>query len=215
MDIETPYLTVAALHGAILALSLILPIGPQNLFVFSQGASGTLPRAIAVACAAAVCDGLHILGGVLGFSAPLLALPGVTPLLMGGGVAFLTYLGFVNWRAAPAVLPAAGDGRPSSDASLGRCVLFACTVSLLNPHAILDTVAVIGGSSLSYSGLPRVSFTVACMGVSWLWFIGLVAMGRLVATIPLAARSVNKVSAVSLWVCALILGGAFIGRGLP
>jgi arginine exporter protein ArgO len=31
---------VPLLHGAGLALGLILPLGPQNVFVFSQGAVG-------------------------------------------------------------------------------------------------------------------------------------------------------------------------------
>ena len=36
--------------------------------------------------------------------------------------------------------------------SAGRQVAFAASVSILNPHALLDTVAVIGTSSIQYAG---------------------------------------------------------------
>jgi L-lysine exporter family protein LysE/ArgO len=39
-------------------------------------------------------------------------------------------------------------------------------VSLLNPHAILDTIGVIGTSALAYDGRGRATFAVACLFVS-------------------------------------------------
>jgi len=39
--------------------------------------------------------------------------------------------------------------------------MFAMSVSLLNPHAIIDTVGVIGISSLSYTGIEKMTFTAA------------------------------------------------------
>lgn len=58
-------------------------------------------------------------------------------------------------------------------------VLFAASVSLLNPHAIMDTVGVIGLSSLRYHGEEKVIFAVSCMLVSWIWFLGLSPIGRI------------------------------------
>lgn len=52
-------------------------------------------------------------------------------------------------------------------------MLFAMSVSLPNPHAILDTMGVIGTSSLKYNGTEKLVFTVVCIVVSWLWFVGL------------------------------------------
>lgn len=49
-------------------------------------------------------------------------------------------------------------------------VSFALSVSLLNPHAILDTIGVIGSSAALYSGSNKIAFTIACISVSWLWF---------------------------------------------
>ncbi|WP_411764310.1 hypothetical protein [Bacillus atrophaeus] len=43
---------------------------------------------------------------------------------------------------------------------------FAAAVSLLNPHAILDTVGVIGIQSLPYTGLDKWLYTLSCIAVS-------------------------------------------------
>jgi L-lysine exporter family protein LysE/ArgO len=44
------------------------------------------------------------------------------------------------------------------------------SVSLLNPHAILDTVEVIGTNSLSYTGIEKIAFTLDCIFVSGMVF---------------------------------------------
>ena len=49
-------------------------------------------------------------------------------------------------------------------------ISFALSVSLLNPHAIMDTIGVIG-TSAAYDGSEKIAFTVATISVSWLWFI--------------------------------------------
>lgn len=56
-------------------------------------------------------------------------------------------------------------------------ILFALSVSLLNPHAILDTVGVIGTSALNYIGTDKTLFTITCIIVSWLWFVSLMFAG--------------------------------------
>ena len=50
-------------------------------------------------------------------------------------------------------------------------ISFALSVSLLNPHAIMDTIGVIGTSASAYDGSEKIAFTVATISVSWLWFI--------------------------------------------
>lgn len=59
----------AIIHGFILAFGLILPLGVQNVFVFSQGAiQPTKVRAFPAVITAAICDTLLILLAVLGLS---------------------------------------------------------------------------------------------------------------------------------------------------
>jgi L-lysine exporter family protein LysE/ArgO len=193
----------AFVHGFVLAFGLILPLGPQNAFVFSQGA--TQPRwlrAIPVVLTAALCDTLLILLAVLGVSVVVLAIPWFRTVLIGAGIVFLTVVGWLTWRS-----DGAGDDR-AGEASrwpVGRQVMFAVSISLLNPHAILDTIGVIGTSSLSYAGPERAAFTAACVINSWLWFLGLMTAGRLVGHFEGVRRWLNRVSAIVMWLSAIYL----------
>jgi L-lysine exporter family protein LysE/ArgO len=191
--------TVAFVHGFILALGLILPLGVQNVFVFSQGAcQPKLGRTLPVVVTAAACDTLLILLAVLGVSVAVLKFLWLKVALLGGGVLFLAYMGWVTWTSAAAVELAAGDeGWP-----VRRQVLFALSVSLLNPHAILDTIGVIGTSSLAYTGNALAAFTLACILVSWLWFAFLAVAGRAVRSLDgsgAALRLLNRASAIIMW----------------
>ena len=69
----------------------------------------------------------------------------------------------------------------------------------MNPHAVLDTVGVIGTNSLRYSAaFDLIGFTVACIAVSWVSFIGLAMIGKTIRTIDKEGKIVvliNKISA--------------------
>lgn len=92
-------------------------------------------------------------------------------------------------------------------------VAFAMSVSLLNPHAILDTVGVIGTSSLKYAGMDKWTFALACILVSWIWFFGLALAGRLTGHLDRSGRLLtvlNKASALIMWGTATYLASALI-----
>ncbi|HYF78825.1 MAG TPA: LysE/ArgO family amino acid transporter [Symbiobacteriaceae bacterium] len=200
----------AVVHGFLLAFGLILPLGVQNTFVFTQGAlhrrwAGALPSVLT----AAACDTLLITLAVSGLSLVVLAVPWFQSALSWVGVAFLLYMGWATWRTEPATENAAEEW-PAR-----RQITFAASVSLLNPHAILDTVAVIGTNSLSYTGAPRLGFALACIGVSWLWFLGLATAGYLlgISAGGLSLRRwLNRISALIMWGVAVQLVLTVIGR---
>ena len=90
----------AFIHGYLLSFGLILPLGPQNVFVFSQGATQPkLRRALPVVLTAALADTLLILIAVLGVSAVVLSVPWVKIVLGVFGVCFLFFIGWVTWRS--------------------------------------------------------------------------------------------------------------------
>lgn len=89
-----------------------------------------------------------------------------------------------------------------------RQITFAASVSLLNPHALLDTVAVIGTSSLQYKGMERVCFALTTAAVSWVWFLGLAGAGRLVGSNDHTGRvrhALNRLSALIMVGLALMM----------
>jgi len=93
--------------------------------------------------------------------------------------------------------------------------MFAASVSLLNPHAILDTIGVIGTNSLVYDGFDRLIFTFACITVSWLWFFGLALLGKAIGQFDSEGRLlkiINRVSAVIIWGVAVHLAIQVIKR---
>ncbi len=192
----------AFIHGYLLSFGLILPLGPHNVVVFSQGATQPkLRRALPVAIAAAICDTLLIVIAVLGVSTVVLTVPWIKLVLGVVGVGFLLYIGWVTWRS---------DGSTTIDQAahlwpLKRQIVFAASVSLLNPHAILDTIGVIGTSSLAYLNTDRLAFTLACILNSWLWFFGLAMVGRVVGSFDVVCKWLNRASAIIMWLSAIYL----------
>lgn len=192
----------AFLTGYIMALGLILPLGPQNAFILSQGA--TQPRfirALPAVIAAGVCDTLLVLVAVFGVSVVVLAIPWVRIVLLVAGIIFLSVMGWLTWRATPSE-----DAQADAETwSIRRQVMFAASVSLLNPHAILDTIGVIGTASLSYSGDARAAFTAGVIVNSWLFFFALAVIGRMVGRWRGARLLLNRISAVIMWISAVYL----------
>ncbi|EFI68970.1 LysE/ArgO family amino acid transporter [Lysinibacillus capsici] len=193
----------AFLHGIILAFGLILPLGVQNVFVFSQGATQpSLLRALPAGVTAAICDTLLILLAVFGLSLIVLQFEWLRITLMAIGIVFLLYMGYSIWRSNPA------NTENSEALPIKKQILFALSVSLLNPHAILDTIGVIGTSALKYSGTEQIMFTVACVFISWLWFFGLTLTGASFKKLDGSGklmRLFNKCSAVFIWATACYL----------
>lgn len=193
------------IHGCILALGLILPLGVQNVFVFNQGAvHPRFIKALPVVITASLCDTLLILVAVSGVSLIILGSLWIKMILIMGGCIFLIYMGWISWNS-----------KPSKDKEelpkkfpLKKQVLFAASVSLLNPHAIMDTIGVIGTSSLRYQGEEKVIFAVSCILVSWVWFLGLALTGRISGKLDQSGRFMlvlNKLSALVMWGAAIYL----------
>lgn len=197
-------MTAALIHGIILAFGLILPLGAQNVFVFNQGALQPRFRgAVPVIITASLCDALLILLAVLGVSVIVLTVPILQTIIFSVGILFLLYMGWSIWNSDPANLSKKEAAMP-----VRKQIVFAMSVSLLNPHAILDTIGVIGTSSLSYEGNEKIIFTASCIIVSCLWFIGLAIAGRTVGNFDTEGkllRVINKISAIIIWGVAVYL----------
>jgi L-lysine exporter family protein LysE/ArgO len=194
----------AILHGVILAFGLILPLGVQNVFVFNQGATQPkFKRTLPVVLAASICDTLLISLAVLGISVIVLGVYWIKFILLTVGVIFLVFMGYVTWKSKPN-----SDTSDEKALSPKKQIVFAISVSLLNPHAIMDTIGVIGTSSISYTGVEKVGFTIVCIAISWIWFFSLALLGRQVGRLNNSKGFItilNKVSALIMWGTAIYL----------
>ncbi|MGW9527837.1 LysE/ArgO family amino acid transporter [Paenibacillus terrae] len=200
----------AIIHAVLLALGLILPLGVQNVFVFNQGASQSRFRnALPAVITAGVCDTVLIALAVGGVSLILQRFLWLTNVLYAAGCLFLLYMAWTLWKSKAA---ASGESQPMPPK---RQMIFAASVSLLNPHAILDTVGVIGTSSLQYDGGERWAFGLAAVSVSWIWFIGLATAGRLVGRMDSEGRfgiMLNKISALIILGLAIYMAVNFMNN---
>ncbi|MED4532404.1 LysE/ArgO family amino acid transporter [Metabacillus fastidiosus] len=194
----------AVIHGFILAFGLILPLGVQNVFIFNQGATQRkFSRTLPVVITASICDTILITLAVLGVSVIVLGVYWIKIVLLTGGIIFLVYMGYTTWKSKTATTS-------SSEKALTpkKQIVFAASVSLLNPHAIMDTIGVIGTSSISYSHTEKVGFTLACIITSWIWFFSLSLVGRQVGRLDNSGSFIiilNKVSALIMWGTAIYL----------
>lgn len=198
----------AIIHGFVLALGLILALGAQNIFVFNQGAlQPTLVKALPAILTASICDTFLITLAVLGISLIVLSFQWLQVTVFAIGFIFLVYIGWSIWNSK-----FSGNAH-ASKMSAKKQITFAATVSLLNPHAILDTVGVIGTNAISYSGYEKLAFALTCIIVSWLWFFGLAIAGRVVGRVDASGIwmvRLNKLSAIIIWIVAVYIGREFI-----
>ncbi|MEH7443951.1 LysE/ArgO family amino acid transporter [Bacillus sp. JJ1122] len=194
----------ASIHGFILSFGLILPLGVQNVFVFNQGATHpSYKKVLPVILTASICDSVLITLAVLGISVIILKISWLNTLLLSAGILFLMYMGYVTWKSKPN-----SNSIEKASFTPKKQIAFAATVSLLNPHAIMDTIGVIGTSSAAYFGADKIAFTLACIFTSWIWFLSLAYVGR--QTGPLESSAgflalLNKVSALIMWGTAIYL----------
>lgn len=195
----------AFFHGMVLAMGLILPLGVQNLFVFTQGVTqSSFLRVLPAVITASTCDTVLILLAVEGVSVFVASFVLFKILLLTFGVIFLCYMGWITWNS----IPVGTTNDETKSVTMKQQILFAVSVSLFNPHAVLDTIGVIGTSSIQYVEKEKLLFTIACILVSWCWFLFLAVLGR-----GFGQRKgfrqmfgfINKVSAVFMWLSALYM----------
>ncbi|MEB7658463.1 LysE/ArgO family amino acid transporter [Mammaliicoccus vitulinus] len=191
------------IHGFLLALGLILPLGAQNVFVFNQGANhkkviGALP----VIITAGMCDTFLIVLAILGVSLILMSLPILQMVIYIIGLIFLIYMAWSLWNEKPNNL------KNYDSMSAKKQIGFALSVSLLNPHAIMDTIGVIGTSASVYTGTDKLLFSLSTIVVSWLWFILLAILGKLLGSVDKTGKYIillNKFSSIIVIIVSLII----------
>ena len=182
------------LAGLLLGLGLILPIGSQNIYVLKSAIRMGLPRSLAIGLVAAACDTLLITVGALGASAALAAAPLLRPALLVAGAGLLFYLGVQSLRS-----PLPADDDIQGEDSLPRAAMATVSASLLNPHAIIDTVGVIG-LSISSAADGALPFGLGAISASLFWFSFLALAGSLLASrlTPLARQWIDRLSGILL-----------------
>lgn len=160
----------AFVEGLLIGFSLIVAIGPQNIFVLKQGLKKE--GQFITASISSIGDTFLILMGVGGLGSLLTSLESFHRLTLWGGALFLIYFGVKSiLEAREKEIEIAGD--TSGPFSKKKIVLEALAFSLLNPHVYIDTVLMIGTLAANYDTSARVYFAAGTILASWIWFFAL------------------------------------------
>jgi L-lysine exporter family protein LysE/ArgO len=154
------------LEGMLLQASLIFALGPQNLFVLESGFRKQHHVVVSLVCF--LCDLCLIMLGVMGASTFFNFFPQFKVIIGGIGVAFLVVYGVGKILVDTDV-----DTRTAYKGSgIKNAVLSSITFSILNPHAYLDGIILIGGYSSKYLDLSlRLALGAGASTFSLIWFL--------------------------------------------
>jgi L-lysine exporter family protein LysE/ArgO len=157
------------LNGLLLGLSLIMALGPQNLFLIKQGTQKNHAGLSAIVCF--ICDVILVCGSVVGLHELLENNPSLQIWMLYLGSAFLLYYAYKNLKSALSKRNS-NNQEPAQSHTRWQIVLFALGFSLLNPHAIIDTIVIVGSGSSQYPD-NQMAFLMGVICASFIWFCSL------------------------------------------
>ncbi|WP_133129861.1 LysE/ArgO family amino acid transporter [Legionella yabuuchiae] len=181
------------LSGLGLGLSLIMALGPQNIFLIRQGALRKHAVLSAITCF--FCDVILVTLSVIGLHHALELHPGVQVWMSWIGAIFLLFYG---GRSLKSALKSSAAILQLSHQSLSRAkiIFLALGFSLLNPHAIIDSLVLIGGGSSQYPDHPKL-FLMGVITSSLVWFTALTWLAYFFAEQLTQAKIWRRVEFVS------------------
>ena len=182
---------------------MILPLGPQNVFVMNQGIRRQYHLMIASLCA--LSDIVLICAGIFGGSALLTRSPLLLALVTRGGVSAVVRVGRVPFRLQPAT--GAGRGAGAGAEPLAHRGHHAGG-HRLNPHVYLDTFVVLGSLGGQLTADVRSWFALGAVSASAVWFFGLALLASWLApwlNTQRAQRIINALVGLVMWGIALQL----------
>ena len=199
-------MTQVFFSGFGVTMGLILAIGAQNAHVLRQGLRRE--HVLLTVAVSALGDAVLILLGMAGLGPLISASPTAMTVAQFGGGAFLLWYGLraarSAWRGQVQNVDAAGHCALSRRQALAAAAGF----SLLNPHAYLDTVVLLGAIGGQQAEDARPLFAFGAVSASICWFLLLGYGARLLTplfTRPLAWRVLDGLVAITLWGIAAAL----------
>jgi L-lysine exporter family protein LysE/ArgO len=193
-------------QGFLMGLAYLAPIGMQNLYVINSALRATLAKAYQVAFIVTLFDMSLSLSAFWGTGVLLEAFP----LLKWGfyllGSIIITLIGIALVRSRPA-----NPTEIQAEESFFKTVVFAFTVSWLNPHALIDSTFLLGGYRAMLDQLSSILFLSGVISASIVWFFGLVTIvARFRKQVNTGTmRLINVVCGVTIILFGLNLGYKF------
>tara|TARA_B100000686_G_scaffold95455_1_gene101990 strand:- start:398 stop:1009 length:612 start_codon:yes stop_codon:yes gene_type:complete len=162
-------LELAFISGFLISISLILALGPQNVFVLRQGLLRTHVFAACLVCS--ISDALLIAAGVLGVGLFISEIEELAIWMSVGAALFLIAYGILRIKSA--FNPKGMEVEEGESKELWPTILAGLAFTYLNPHVYVDTLLLIGGASSSYIGDEKLMFGIGAATASFVFFFSL------------------------------------------
>lgn len=192
-------------RGLTLGGSLIIAIGAQNAHILRQGIIRQSPWLTAFICS--ICDTILIACAIWVFGQIFQQNVWLTNIAIIGGCLYLLYFSFESFKAV--------FSNQSLDITVGQntknlrnIIMRTLMVSLLNPHALLDTFVIMGSATVTLNPAEKMSFMIGAIIASWVWFWGLSGLAHQLSPIlsrPNIWRIINTIIGLILLYFAIHL----------
>lgn len=157
------------LQGFLLCVSIIVAIGPQNLFILRQGLRRQ--HLFATALFSTLADVVLIALGVGGLSALISTSSSIQAVVTAVSVLFLIWCGGRSlFSASRPVSPAKHPTTLTAATCIQTTIITTLSFSFLNPSAYFDTLVIIGSKSLFIPVEQRFVFGIGAVLASAFWF---------------------------------------------
>jgi L-lysine exporter family protein LysE/ArgO len=161
-------------EGFFLQASLIFALGAQNIFVLESGLRKQHPLVVSFACF--FCDLVLIMLGVAGAATLFTHFPFAKVTI---GIVGILFLFFYGWSKFSSVEEKEIGPTSLVTYTIKQSILKSMAFSLLNPHAYLDGIVLIGGYSAKYDELSmRLTLGFGAAAFSLVWFLLLTSASR-------------------------------------
>ncbi len=200
------------IQGLGLGLGMIVPIGAQNAYLINQGIRRNFHLLAATVCL--ICDVMLIGLGIFGAGEFLSRNPLALQIMTVAGIIFLSVYGTSSFKKALKGVTTSVEGSNTAIFRGKRGVLLgALAVTLLNPHAYLDTMVILGSVGNQMEQELRLAFALGTFSASFIWFFSLSSAAAKFApwlSKPGIQRIIDFIVAFIMWAIALSLVKQFI-----
>ena len=156
------------LFGFYLGMSLILAVGPQNLFVIEQGLKKNHVFLVCLICS--VSDFLFIIIGTAAFYYFSQLNPFVDIII---NLLLLIFISNFIWNKLSASSNLHSLNKTFDEEPFRKVVLKTLAFTYLNPHVYSDTIFIIGGFSRELIFNEKIFFVVGASTASFIYFYSL------------------------------------------
>ena len=154
------------IQGFIIGSSLIIAIGPQNLFVINQGLKKNFIFIVVLICSLSdsllIICGIYLSNNILSLNTSL-----ITIMKLIGGIWLILYgISKIKNSRQNEI-----NSNGFNDSSFSKVIVITLAITYANPHVYLDTVILLGSISINFDN--KLYFGLGAIFASFIFFFSL------------------------------------------